>query len=458
MPSFSDAILCTRRSSCDGAAGLRCQLSFERPALDRRGDRHDGASLEPSSRTTNDLFKRHDQVKPPRRERGTRLLASVAGFAAVVVVVVATGVPAGGGVLQLAVMNRSAGPGGALGALARTVARQFPEPPPTSTPRAPGIEIAISHKFDMPDPFLLSTGGKYYIYMSNAFGDATNSNVPVLSGEPGHWSSISDALPVVPSWALSTADRANVWDPYVVYLDGRYVMYYSPSLADDPNPTSPTHCIGVAVSFTPQGPFVPFGDTPLICQTSLGGDIDAQLFVDPYGPKGPAHPNYLIWKSDNNNLQGAGPTTVWAAPMSNDGLSVAGRGVPIFRPSLAWEEPVLEAPQMVLAPNRTDWLFFSAGSGFYTPRYAMGAASCAGPLGGCRNAYGRPLISSDEQGSGPGEETVFVSRDHTTWLLYNPWHQGESYGWFRPVEAARIGWDARGPYVAEAGRFPAPGA
>ncbi len=393
-------------------------------------------------------------MKLPRPERGTRLLAAVGGIAAVALVVVATGIPAGGGALEHAAINRSAGPGAALGAVVPVVS----EPPPTSTPRAPGVQIDISHKFDLPDPFLLSAGGRYYLYMSSAFGDATHSNVPVLSGRPGHWSSISDALPIVPSWALSYAAGANVWDPYVVQLEGRYVMYYSPTLADDPNSANPTHCIGVAVSFNPEGPFVPFGDTPLICQTSLGGDIDAQLFVDPHGPNGKAHPNYLIWKSDNNNLRGSGPTTIWAAPMSNDGLSVAGSGVSIFTASLAWEKPVLEAPQMVLAPNGTDWLFFSGGSGFYTPRYTMGAASCAGPMGGCRNAYGQPLISSNAQGSGPGEETVFTASDGSIWLLYNPWHQGEPYGWFRPVEAARIGWDARGPYVAEAGRFPAPGA
>ncbi len=393
------------------------------------------------------------KLKPPREARGTRLLA---GIVAVVGVVLATGVPAGGGTLGTAGASRVTGSGSPLGALVRMVASQVPEPPPTSTPDAPGIQIVSSRIFDTPDPFLLSAGGKYYLYLSNAFGDATDSNVPVISGEPGHWSTVVDALPSVPSWALSTGDNANVWDPYVVHLAGRYVMYYSPSLSEDPNPSNPTHCIGVALSSKPQGPFEPFGDAPLICQTSLGGDIDAQLFVDPYGPEGKAHPDYLIWKSDNNNLRGSGPTTIWAAPMSNNGLSLAGRGVAIFRPSLHWQEPVLEAPQMVLAPNHTDWLFFSAGTGFYTPRYAMGAAMCAGPLGGCRNVSTRPLVSSNAQGSGPGEETVFVGQDHSTWLLYSPWHEDEPWRWGRPVEACRIGWDARGPYVAEAGKFPAP--
>ncbi len=395
-------------------------------------------------------------MNDPRWGRGTRLLSALTGIVAAVAIVLATGVPAGDGTLELAVMNRSAKSAGVFNALVRMLAEQVEQPPATTTPDAPGIEIAGSHRFDMPDPFILSSGGKYYLYLSNAFGDRTNSNVPVLVGKPGHWSSISDALPIVPIWARSTSDRANVWDPYVVHLEGRYIMYFSPSLLVDPNPESPTHCIGVAVSIAPQGPFVPFGDAPLICQTALGGDIDAQLFVDPYGPNGKAHPNYLIWKSDNNNLPGSGPTTIWAAPVSNDGFTLTGKGVPIFTPSLPWEKPILEAPQMALAPNGIAWLFFSGGTSFYNARYAMGAAKCNGPLGKCRDTLAAPLIASNAQGAGPGEETVFVGPDGSTWLLYNPWHDDEAWRWFRPVEAARIGWDARGPYVAEAGRFPAP--
>jgi GH43 family beta-xylosidase len=342
----------------------------------------------------------------------------------------------------------------ATSSLARTLWYDATQPSPTTTPRAPGITIAALHNIDMPDPFVLAADGRYYLYLSNSFGDPTNSNIPVLAGTPGHWGPITEALPNEPSWALSSADSANTWDPDVVYLQGRYVMYFAPTL--DNGQPNPTHCIGLAVSSSPAGPFVPVGDKPLICQLSLGGDIDAQLFSDPEGPKGRAHPNYLVFKSDNNNLPGSGPTTIWAAPMSNDGLTVAGRAVPIFQPGAAWEEPILEAPQMVLAPNGTDWLFFSSGTSFYDARYAMGAAVCDGPMGGCRNVFKGPLIASNKQGQGPGEETVFVGPDHSTWLIYNPWYTNSYWRWYRPAEAARIGWSPRGPYVAEAGRFPSP--
>jgi hypothetical protein len=216
------------------------------------------------------------------------------------------------------------------------------------------------------------------------------------------------------------------------------------------------HCIMAAVADTPAGPFVPVGRSPFVCQQHLGGDIDAQPLYDPNGPRGRAHPYYLIWKSDNNNLPGSGPCTIWAAPMSNDGLSLVGRAVAIFRPTQAWEEPVLEAPAMVIAPNGTQWLFFSSGNGYYTPRYEVGVVECSGILSGCFTHQARQFITSNSQGPGPGEETVFVGHDGSTWLLYNPWHSRIPLAPLRPAEAVRVGWSSGGPYVAEAGQFPAP--
>ena len=330
------------------------------------------------------------------------------------------------------------------------------QPRPTSTPDAPGIVLASSTRLDLPQPFLLSASGKDYLYLSTPSTNPDHVNVPVLSGTPGNFGPMSDAMPTVPDWSLPASDGAWFWAPYVVKLGHGYVMYFSAAIAFSVATNKPIHCIGEAVSGSPLGPFAPVGRGPLVCQVSLGGDIDPQLFSDPQGPRGPDHPNYLVWKSDNNNNPGSGPTTIWAAPMSDDGLALAGKPVAIFVRDRAWEAPVLEAPQLRKAPDGSDWLFFSGGGGYYSPHYAIGAAPCAGPLGGCHDTAEAPLIASNAQGSGPGEETVFVAGDDSTWVLYNPWHAGEPSAPLRPVEAARIGWGADGPYVAEAGHFPNP--
>jgi beta-xylosidase len=216
------------------------------------------------------------------------------------------------------------------------------------------------------------------------------------------------------------------------------------------------HCIGVAVSESLLGPFTP-RPTPLVCHPEHGGDIDAQMVSDPAGPNGPAHPNYLIWKSDNNSTPGDGAPEFWAQALSDDGLSVTGQPTRIYSPRLAWQRNRLEAPQMVKDPYGRLWLFYSGGGIFNDPQYAMGFARCASPLGPCSDSATVPLIGSNKQGVGPGEETVFVGPDGSTWLLYNPWYAGQIYNWVRPAEAARIVWSFLGPSVAiPAGPFPRP--
>ena len=65
------------------------------------------------------------------------------------------------------------------------------------------------------------------------------------------------------------------------------------------------------------------------------------------------------------------------------------------------------------------WLFYSGGGGFFSSDYAIGDAACAGPQGPCTNEATRPLLSSNRQGQGPGEESVFVAGP-ADWFVYNP--------------------------------------
>jgi hypothetical protein len=321
------------------------------------------------------------------------------------------------------------------------------QPRPTPTPQAPGIAIA-HQRFDLPDPFIFTDNHTYYLYLSTAFGETTQ-NIPMFKGSPGHWSSRSvDAVPYLPEWASPSL----TWSPAVYKLGGRYVMYFSPLMT---GLFPPTHCIAIATAPKPTGPFL-VRRSPFVCQRNYGGDIDPQLFVDPHGPKGPKHPNYLVWKSDNNSTPGDGVPTIWAQPLANDGLALTGKPSSIYRPTLPWQQPLVEAPQMALSPRSAVWVFFSAGTGFFSDNYAMGAVRCASPLGPCNDPQPEPLIASNDQGPGPGEETYFQGPDGSDWLLYSPFHTGVLTELNRPIEAARIGWGKAGPYVAAAGKFPSP--
>jgi beta-xylosidase len=311
----------------------------------------------------------------------------------------------------------------------------------------------------MPDASITHVGNSYYMYLGTALG-IFYRNINVVPGSPGNWdwAAARDAMPVAPAWAEpnnGAESGGQVWEPQVVKFGSTYVMYSSPTVA---NYTPKTHCIGLATSRSPLGPFVP-SPQPIVCQMALGGDIDAQVFVDPAGPDGPAHPYYLVWKSDSNNLKSGNrfPTHIWAQGLSNNGMQLIGSPVSIFAADELWQVGLVEAPQMYLGPGGTLYLFYSGGACFCSANYGMGVARCASVFGPCTDLSTTPLIASNAQGLGPGEETLFVGPDKSVWLLYSPWYAGDLVeGVFRPVEATRIGFGAQGPYVAEAGTFPDP--
>jgi hypothetical protein len=331
-----------------------------------------------------------------------------------------------------------------------TVAAQ----PPTRTPNAPAIVIARSASQDLSGGWLMSSHGQYLLFVSTAFGN-NQDNIPMLTGAPGHWSAAVDALPIMPTWAVPVFWGGATWQPEVHRFGATYVLYYSAQLA---GVIPPTHCLGTALATSAAGPYSP-SPQPIVCQRDQGGDIDPQVIIDDSSPQ--ARP-YLVWKSDNNSTNHTGTDLIWSQPLTSDGLSVVGSPTTIYgiAPVPAWAHPIIEAPQMVEAPNRSWWLFYSGGDGFAWPNYAVGVAKCDGVSGPCTAVGTQPLIGSNAQGVGPGEESVFQtsgsSSGSSTWVLYNPWHANIPYQWLRPVVAARIGWNSAGPFLAEAGSFPAP--
>ena len=104
--------------------------------------------------------------------------------------------------------------------------------------------------------------------------------------------------------------------------------------------------------------------------------------------------------------------------MSSDGLGLLGPPTAIFTPDRAWQNSLVEAPDLVTVDGQT-WLFYSAGAGYWTADYAIGVARCSGPLGPCADTGDKPLVASSARDPGPGEESVLSSRGGY-WLVYNP--------------------------------------
>ena len=330
---------------------------------------------------------------------------------------------------------------GALGAAAGDTALglQTPyfEPPALSDPATPGF--TINSGADQPDPFMFQQEGRYYLFTSQ---DEVPQNVPVRSGSVvGQWGAPSDALPDPPAWAAPGV----MWAPDVAQFGDHYLLYFTSQLRG----VSPsTMCIGDAISTAVAGPYIA-SPVPFICQQSLGGSIDPRVFVDGTGQP------YMVWKSDQNSRSNSVNTQIYSQPLSTDGLHLEGQPTVIFGPDEPWQGHIVEAPQLVLV--RGSYYLFYSGGWFNQPGYSIGVARCAGPLGPCADTSSAPLLGSNAEGQGPGEESVF-SNASGLWLLYTPFSSTLPLpGPPRPVAMAHLGFGTAGPYLAAPLQVSGPG-
>lgn len=317
--------------------------------------------------------------------------------------------------------------GAAVGSSALGLRTSYYQPPAVTDPSRPGV--IVNSGPDQPDPFVFLQNGRYYLFTSQ---DEVPQNVPVRSAAVfGQWGPPSDALPAPPLWAVANV----MWAPDVAKFGDHYLLYFTSQLRG----VSPdTKCIGDAISTDPAGPYLA-SPVPFICQQSLGGSIDPRVFVDSNGQP------FMLWKSDQN-AHSTALTQVWSQPLSADGLHLLGSPAVIFQPDEAWQGSIVEAPQMVLVNGSYD-LFYSGGW-FNQATYAIGVARCAGPFGPCHDSTASPLLGSNLQGWGPGEESIFTN-DAGIFMLYTPWCSSlPNPGAPRPVAMAHLGFGPNGPYLA----------
>jgi beta-xylosidase len=290
----------------------------------------------------------------------------------------------------------------ALRAFARTVAVAAGLCVSASAASEPAF-VPVFHE-NFPDPFVLLHNGQFIAYSTN-----DGPNVPVaISTDLVHWSFAKnpatgrkrDALPRLGSWAK----EGFTWAPEVLQLGNRFLLYYT---AADVKRKS--QCIGVAEASDPLGPFVDSRAEPIVCQTELGGSIDADAFRDSDGKL------YLYFKNDGNRV--GQHTSIWAQQLGPDGLTVTGLPAELIHDDQGWEQRLVEAPTMVRSPIGYELFFSAAYFGWNDNQsqspYAMGYAPCSGPLGPCKKSPDNPLLHSfnDRQSgcvSGPGHQSIFT--------------------------------------------------
>jgi hypothetical protein len=269
------------------------------------------------------------------------------------------------------------------------------------TQLAGGSRTGLVYPFDFPDPSVILVGQTYFAYATNSVA----GNIQIIdSTDLAHWSAIGNALPSLPAWATPN----NTWAPSVAMIGGTFVLYYAANVAGTAD-----ECISVATASQPQGPFHDTSTAPLACQRSLGGSIDPASFIDTDGTQ------YLVWKS-------GGPSTskIWSQPLVPSGTSFVPGSNPtsLLVPDQPWEAGTVEAPDLVTTGG--GYYLFYSGNDWNGGNYAVGVATCRGPLGPCSDASPNPILSSRSGIAGPGGESVFADAAGNFWIAFHAWLPG----------------------------------
>ena len=270
-----------------------------------------------------------------------------------------------------------------------------------------GTKAGLVYPFDFPDPAVLRVEDTYIAYATNS----VEGNIAIIeSTDLTSWNVVGNALPTLPAWVTPGA----TWAPGVLQVGGTFDLFYSAKVA---GPGNGEECISVATATQPQGPFVDSSTAPLECQPSLGGSIDPSPFVNADGTP------YLQWKSIG---AGAQPATIWSEQLDRAGTGFSGAPgttpLPLITADQPWEAGVVEAPDLVVRAGHY-YLFYS-GNNWDSAAYAVGVATCTGPLGPCTKPLSQPILTSSPNVQGPGGESVFTDASGVSWIAFDGYAPG----------------------------------
>ncbi|MFB7462576.1 family 43 glycosylhydrolase [Streptomyces sp. NPDC056224] len=253
------------------------------------------------------------------------------------------------------------------------------------------------------DPDIVKVGSTYHAYATN---DGSRHIQHATSRDLAHWSMAgSDALPRLGGWA--DPNPRQVWAPEVFDNGRGFTMHYTAL-----DRASGRQCIGVARSSSPNGPFRPVGDGPLVCPADEGGAIDAASYTE-NGRR------YLLWKNDGNCCER--DTWLHLQAVSWDGTRTTGEPIRLIKQDREWEGKVVEAPTLVKRDGRYV-LFYSAD--FYRgDGYKTGYAVATGLTGPYTKAAAPLMTTASVSGAvrGPGGQDVVTGPDGRDRILFHGW-------------------------------------
>ena len=147
---------------------------------------------------------------------------------------------------------------------------------------------------DYPDPAVLRVAdGTFYVYSTVGRLDGKQCNIRVMkSRDLVSWEPVGDAIPEVGSFNSLTSSH---WAPHVTEYKGMFYLYYSTNLDKWTKENKQGMGIAVAVSDSPEGPFITT-EEPLVYGDGFE-HIDPMLFIDSKTSR-----KYLYWGSHHKPI------------------------------------------------------------------------------------------------------------------------------------------------------------
>ena len=284
---------------------------------------------------------------------------------------------------------------------------------------------------NFPDPSVFRDRGYYYAYSTNSRG----GNMPCArSKDLVHWTSLPDAMPKLPRWAIA----GRTWAPNVrsVIPGKRYAVYFT---AHDR--ATNRQAVGVAFSRSPAGPFTSNAAKPFINQNDRGGSIDPSCFIDKDGRR------FLVWKNDGNCC--GFDTWLWLQQLSPDGARLVGTRRQLLKQDERWEGSLVEAPTLWM--HRGEYYLFYSANGYGSCRYAIGYALAPSIFGPYRKPSETSWVASTAGVCGPGGEDIIDTSDGNSWMVYHSWEKGRAY---RAMDLDQIRWVGDHPILDGPSRVP----
>lgn len=294
---------------------------------------------------------------------------------------------------------------------------------------------------NLADPTVLDYGDKFYAYGTQ--GPGGGGKIPIYSSNSASGKfhdTERNALPPFTDKDWAKKESA-VFAPDVRHIGTvngkpRFLLYYS---AVRKGHLDKEKCIGVAVSSSPLGPFVPERQ-PLKCADAYGGIIDPSFAKV-------GNRNYVLFKTNHAlNNRGHAERILWLMPLDASGTRRTGDPTWLHR-----ADHNIENPQL-MERNGKFLLMFSRDN--YDTSYYKTVVRTSRSLKSGSFGDEKVITQTTNTGAlGPGgADVIYVEKDNLGWVIFfhgwTPQRTGGHCGGQRQMYAATLDFAGDTPRLA----------